>query len=227
MVRVGILALQGDVAEHRRGLADAGAEAVSVRRPADLDGVDGLVLPGGESTTVSMLLDSSGLAAPLTRAVRDGMPMFGTCAGMILLASSADDGRPDQRLLGAIDIRVRRNGYGRQAQSFECDLAVDEIDGGPVHAVFIRAPVVVSAGPGVDVLARLPGPGPGTGSAPVVCRQGHVLVSAFHPELTADRRVHQLFLSMIGARSGAGPGVAALVGGDSGRGRAIRGRLPG
>lgn len=188
---VGILALQGDVREHSEALAGLGAEPVAVRTPADLDRVDMLVLPGGESTTISLLLDSSGLLEPLRERLAGGMPAFGTCAGMILLAEEIIDGRPDQHRLGAIDISVRRNAFGRQVDSFETDIDVEGLDR-PFHAVFIRAPVVERAGPDVEVLAEVPGPG-GTGRA-VLCRRGPVLVAAFHPELSGDDRLHRLFL---------------------------------
>jgi 5'-phosphate synthase pdxT subunit len=195
--KVGILALQGDVEEHARSLVELGADAVAVRGPSDLAGVDGLVLPGGESTTMSLLLESSGLFDPIAERLRDGMPVFGTCAGMILLATRVVDGRPDQRTFGVIELRVRRNGYGRQVDSFETDLSLaGELSGlpdGPVHAVFIRAPVVEEAGPGVEVLATLPAGLPKAGS-PVLCRCGPVLVAAFHPELSGDLRIHDLFL---------------------------------
>lgn len=219
-MRIGVLALQGDVAEHRAALEAVGVDVRAVRLPAHLAGLDGIVLPGGESTTMSMLLESSGLDDPLGGALSDGLPVFGTCAGLILLARRVLDGRADQRSLGVLDAAVRRNGYGRQLQSFECDLAVAGVDGGPVHAVFIRAPRIESVGPGVEVLARLPsGPGavgaPGTTASgpaigdavavpvgdgsPVLCRQGAILVSAFHPELTGDTRLHRLFVAMVGA----------------------------
>ena len=192
-MKVGVLALQGDVAEHSAALSDCGAEPVEVRRPEDLVAVEALVLPGGESTTLSMLLDSSGLRPVIAQRLADGMPAFGTCAGMILLARDVRGGRPDQRGFDVVDIGVRRNGYGRQLESFECALTVAGVPGGPVPAVFIRAPVVERTGPGVEVLAAVDGPaGP---AAPVLCRQGPHLVSAFHPELSGDRRVHQLFLS--------------------------------
>lgn len=214
-MRVGVLSLQGDVAEHSRVLSELGVEVTAVRRSGDLSGIDAMVLPGGESTTMSMLLTSSGLFEPLAGALDGGLPVFGTCAGLILLASDVRDGRFDQRCFGAIPAVVRRNGYGRQLQSFECDLEVTGIDGGPVPGVFIRAPRIDSVGPGVEVLACLPpatgrhsggaggqGPGEGDGSAavgtPVLCRYGTVLVAAFHPELTGDTRVHQLFLAMVG-----------------------------
>jgi 5'-phosphate synthase pdxT subunit len=207
-VEVGILALQGDVAEHRAALSAIGVVPRPVRRPDDLVGLDGIVLPGGESTTMSMLLESSGLADPLGKELYAGLPVLGTCAGMILLATSAVDARSDQRQYGSIDITVRRNGFGRQLESFECDLDVPALGGGPLHAVFIRAPVVERVGPGVEVLAAIEpleahdgvadAALPASGSLPVLARQGAVLVSAFHPELTGDRRVHELFVSMIG-----------------------------
>jgi pyridoxal 5'-phosphate synthase pdxT subunit len=188
-VKVGVLALQGAFAAHARTLADLGAEPVLVRRPEHLDGVDALVLPGGESTTMSMLLESSGVADPLAERLADGMPAFGTCAGMILLGREVLGGRSDQRCYGAIDIAVRRNAFGRQVDSFEADLHVDGIDDDarPFRAVFIRAPFVERTGPGVEVLAEVDG-------HPVLCRQGPVLVAAFHPELSDDRRLHELFL---------------------------------
>jgi len=216
-VKIGVLALQGDVAEHRRALADLDVASRAVRRPTDLPGVDGIILPGGESTTMSLLLQSSGLLEPLGKEIAAGLPVFGTCAGMILLGSSVTGGRGDQVCYGAIDIGVRRNGYGRQLASFECDLDVPVIGAEPLHAVFIRAPLVESTGDGVEILATVEpstdGPdasGPGataiaglTGTAtatPVLCRQGPVLVAAFHPELTGDRRLHRLFVSTIAQR---------------------------
>jgi len=189
-VLVGVLALQGDFEDHAEALADLRVDSRRVRRPEDLDGLDGVVLPGGESTTISMLLDSSGLADPLGKELDSGLPAFGTCAGMILLASKVTDGRADQLCYGAIDLTVRRNAYGRQLQSFECDLTVPELGDRPLHAVFIRAPMVETVGDRVEVLAS-------DDSGPVLCRQGAVLASAFHPELTADRRLHELFVEMI------------------------------
>jgi len=191
-VKVGVLALQGAVAVHARTLADLGVEPIPVRRPDQLDDVEALVLPGGESTTMSMLLESSGLFDPIAERLAAGMPAFGTCAGMILLGADVLDGRPDQRSFGVVDVAVRRNAFGRQVDSFEADLAVDGIDGidepdRPFRAVFIRAPFVERAGDGVEVLATVDG-------HPVLCRSGSVLVSAFHPELSDDLRVHQLFL---------------------------------
>jgi 5'-phosphate synthase pdxT subunit len=199
-VTIGVLALQGDVREHAAALADLGEPARLVRRPSELDGLAGIVLPGGESTTLSLLLESSGLFDPLAAALGSGLPVLGTCAGMILLASDVLDGRPDQRRFNSIELTVRRNGYGRQRASFECDLDIDldGVAGEPFHAVFIRAPVVEGYGPDVEVLAALPVVPDGSGGAPspVICRQGSVLVAAFHPELTEDRRLHRLFVDM-------------------------------
>jgi len=186
---MGVLALQGDVREHVAALSALGAEVIEVRTPAQLDAVDGLVLPGGETTALSILLESSGLRPPIEERLAAGMPAFGTCAGMILLAREVLDGRPDQTSLGAIDLSVRRNAFGSQAASFEADLDVAGLDGGPVHAVFIRAPVVERAGPTVEVLARID-------DRPVLARQGPVLACAFHPELVGDLRLHDLFLTM-------------------------------
>lgn len=189
-MKVGVLALQGASARHADMLAQLGAEPVAVRTPADLAAVAAVVLPGGESTTIAMLLESSGLFAPLAERLAGGMPALGTCAGMILLGGDILDGRPDQRCFGAVDISVRRNAFGRQVDSFEADLAVAGIDGPPVHAVFIRAPVVETVGQGVEVLATVDG-------RPVLCRQGPVLVAAFHPELGDDPRLHELFLDEV------------------------------
>ncbi|MGI8755558.1 MAG: pyridoxal 5'-phosphate synthase glutaminase subunit PdxT [Acidimicrobiales bacterium] len=187
-VKVGILALQGAVAPHALAIRSLGATPVEVRTPAQLADVDALVIPGGESTTMSKLLDTSGLADPLAERLADGLPTFGTCAGMIVLAAEVLDGRPDQRCYDAVDITVRRNAFGRQVDSFEADLVVDGLDGA-FHAVFIRAPFVEEVGDAVEVLAAVDG-------HPVLCRQGPVLVSAFHPELTGDRRLHELFLHL-------------------------------
>jgi 5'-phosphate synthase pdxT subunit len=194
--RVGILALQGAVRPHAEALADIGAEPVEVRLPRQLDALDALVIPGGESTTMSFLLDSSGLRAPLAAWLRSDRPVLGTCAGMILLASEVLDGRDDQQSFGVIDLSVRRNAFGRQRDSFEADLDVRGI-GGPFHAVFIRAPFVVRTGKDVEVLAEVDG-------HPVLCRSGPVLVSSFHPELGHDRRLHALFLAAVGAGGGRG-----------------------
>jgi 5'-phosphate synthase pdxT subunit len=189
-VKVGVLALQGAFARHAGVLRHLGAEPVEVRTPAQLDDVAALVLPGGESTTMSMLLETSGLFEPIAARLAAGMPALGTCAGMILLAAEILDGRPDQRCFGAVDISVRRNAFGRQVDSFEADLAVAGVAGPPFPAVFIRAPVVERAGPGVDVMAAVAG-------KPVLCRQGPVTVAAFHPELSADPRIHAQFLEEV------------------------------
>ena len=199
---VGVLALQGDVLEHEAALRELDVVVRRVRRPSDLGGIEGLVLPGGESTTLSKLLDSSGLFVPIAEAVADGLPAFGTCAGLILLAAKVEDGRPDQRSFAALDCAVRRNGYGPQRFSFE---GVAEPVGpalragtGPLPAVFIRAPLVTEVWGDAEVLAR---EGREGGGAPVVLRQGHVLGATFHPELTPDRRVHRLFVEMVRARA--------------------------
>lgn len=202
---IGVLALQGDVREH---LAAVGAcrdvRGVPVRRPSELDAVDAIVLPGGESTTMSRLLVTFGLLEPLRARIAAGMPIYGSCAGMILLAREVLDGRPDQEQLGGLDVVVRRNAFGRQVDSFETDLTIEGIAGDPVRAVFIRAPWVESAGPGVEVLATVPRltvAGSDTGVAAgraVAVRQGPVLATAFHPELTGDLRVHALFCAMVG-----------------------------
>ncbi len=191
-----MLALQGDVREHVAALGACGAVAVAVRQPADLDGIRALVLPGGESTTMSLLLESSGLARELAARLGDGLPALGTCAGMILLARKVLDGRSDQLCFGAIDLSVRRNAFGRQLESFESDLVVAGLPGGPMHAVFIRAPLVEDVGPEVKVMARI-GLDGAMAERPVVCRQGHVTVAAFHPELAGDFRLHELLLSDI------------------------------
>ena len=190
---IGILALQGAVDLHARALARLGIDAIEVRTPAQLDVVDALVLPGGESSAISKLLVLNGLFDPLRKRLGDGMPAFGTCAGMILLASGILDGRTDQRSFAAIDIDVRRNAFGRQNDSFETELSVAGIEGDQVHAVFIRAPVVERVGEGVEVLATI------DGGRPVACRQGGVVVTSFHPELGDDLRVHELFLSGVAA----------------------------
>jgi len=188
--KVGVLALQGDVREHIAALRALGADATEIRCPGELDHLDALVLPGGESTVLSLLLSSSGLRQPLVDRLRAGLPAFGTCAGMILLARAVVDGHDGPSGLGAIDLTVRRNAFGSQAHSFEAELDVPAVEGGPVHAVFIRAPVIEVAGPDVEVLAEVDG-------RPVLARQGPVLVCAFHPELVGDLRLHQLFLQEV------------------------------
>ena len=187
-MKVGVLALQGAFARHSEVLTGLGAVPLEVRTPGDLDAVDAVVVPGGESTTMSMLLDSSGLRPSLAERLADGLPVLGTCAGMILLAVRVTDGRDDQRSFGAIDIDVRRNGYGRQVDSFEDQLSVTGLDG-PFHGVFIRAPVVERVGSDVEVLATVDG-------VPVLCREGAVLVSSFHPEMSGDGRIHERFLDL-------------------------------
>ena len=187
MLKVGVLALQGAVGRHADALTTLGVTAVAVRSTDDLAGVEALVLPGGESTTMSKLLESSGLFDPVAERLASGMPALGTCAGMILLASEVLDGRPDERCFGAVDVDVRRNAFGRQVDSFESELTVEGLEGDSFPAVFIRAPVVERVGGEVDVLAALDG-------RPVLCRQGGVTVAAFHPELSGDLRIHERFL---------------------------------
>jgi pyridoxal 5'-phosphate synthase pdxT subunit len=208
-VTIGVLDLQGDVREHVAALHEVGTSSRLVKRPDDLHGLSGLILPGGESTTLSMLLASTGLFEAVSDLLDQGMPVLGTCAGLVLLAREVLDGRPDQRSFGAVDAVVRRNGFGRQVASFETELAFGE--GPPLPAVFIRAPYVVNVGEEVDVLAtvrhRGATPEGATGSAgspesvesPVLLRQGSVLAACFHPELTGDRRVHRLFADMCAA----------------------------
>ncbi len=186
---VGVLALQGAFAAHEAALADCGARTRQVRAPTDLLGVDALVMPGGESTTMSRLLGTSGLFDHIAERLAEGLAVFGTCAGMILLSTEVLDGRPDQLSFAAIDITVRRNGYGRQVDSFEADIDVTSLDH-PFHAVFIRAPKVERVGAGVEVIAELAG-------VPVLARQGPIFVASFHPELTPDYRLHSLFLQEV------------------------------
>ena len=193
---VGVLALQGDVAEHVRALRASGAEPAAVRRPEELDRVAGLIIPGGESTTIWKLIDIFGLAEQLRKRIADGMPVFGSCAGMIMLADRLPDPASGQQTLGGIDMTVRRNAFGRQVDSFERDLDITGLDGRPYRAVFIRAPWVEEVGPGVEVLAT----DPATGRI-VAVRQGPVLATAFHPELTPDGRIHELFVNMVRERS--------------------------
>ena len=190
---IGILALQGAVDLHASALARLDIEAVMVRTPTQLDTVDALILPGGESSAMSKLLVLNGLFDPLQIRLHDGMPALGTCAGMILLATGVLDGRTDQRSFAAIDIDVRRNAFGRQNDSFETELELPEIGEVPIHAVFIRAPVVERTGAEVEVLATI------DGDRPVACRQGAVIVTSFHTELADDLRVHELFLAGVAA----------------------------
>ncbi|MDQ6797014.1 MAG: pyridoxal 5'-phosphate synthase glutaminase subunit PdxT [Actinomycetota bacterium] len=204
-MKLGVLALQGAWARHAEAVAALGAQPVEVRRPEDLAGIEAVILPGGESTTMSQLLATSGLHDVLAERLADGLPAFGTCAGMILLAKEILDGRPDQRCFGVVDVAVRRNAFGRQVDSFEAPLAVSGMAGGDFPATFIRAPVVERVGDGVEVLATIPGPERATGrgggshgeTQPVLCRQGPVLVAAFHPELSDDLRLHQAFLASL------------------------------
>jgi len=186
---IGVLGLQGAFRAHIHALADLGVEARDVRTPAHLEGVDALVMPGGESTTMSRLLTSSGLFDQIKARASEGMPIFGTCAGMILLATEVLDGRPDQRSFGVIDLTVQRNGYGRQLDSFETELDVAGLEA-PFHGVFIRAPLVAATGDAVDVLAAHEG-------VPVLVRQGRVMAASFHPELTADNRLHERFVELV------------------------------
>jgi len=191
---VGVLALQGDVREHVRALTALGAAAVPVRRESELDGVDALVLPGGESTTMDKLLRAFDLFDPVRARLRAGMPAYGSCAGMILLADRVLGGIEGQQTLGGVDVTVRRNAFGRQVESFETDLDIQGIDGS-VHGVFIRAPWVEEVGPAASVLGRGES-GPAAGRI-VAVRQGPLLVTSFHPEVTGDTRVHELFVEIV------------------------------
>ncbi len=192
---IGVLALQGDVREHLAALAECDVVARPVRRVAELAEVDALVLPGGESTTMDKLLRTFELRELLVDRLRSGMPAFGTCAGMILLADRVLDGAPDQQTLGGLDVTVRRNAFGRQVDSFEGDLELTGLEGGPLHAVFIRAPWVEQTGPDVQVLAAVPH-GPAAGRI-VAVRQHNLLATSFHPEITGDHRVHRLFVDLV------------------------------
>jgi 5'-phosphate synthase pdxT subunit len=186
---IGVLAVQGDVREHVRVLTSLGAQAHGIRRPTELTDLDGLVIPGGESTTMDKLVRAFDLFDPLRALIAGGLPVYGSCAGMIMLADRIAEGRPDQQTLGGLDITVRRNAFGRQVDSFEEDIEFAGLEGGPVRAVFIRAPWVEDAGDGVDVLARAAG-------RIVAVRQGALLATSFHPEVTGDTRVHELFVGM-------------------------------
>ena len=187
-MKVGVLALQGAYASHLKTFASLGVEALEVRTPEDLEKVDRLVIPGGESTTISMLLDSNGIRGPIQESISEGMPVFGTCAGMIVLATEVLDGRDDQKPLGAIDITVRRNAFGRQVDSFESEIEVIGLDE-PFPSVFIRAPIVESIGEGVEVFSRVD-------EKIVLCGTDSILVASFHPELSNDGRIHEMFLSL-------------------------------
>lgn len=200
-LHVGVLALQGDVREHLRALASLGVTASAVRRPSELAAVDGLVLPGGESTTMAKLARTFDLLEPLRQRVQDGMPTFGTCAGMILLADRIQDGVAGQETIGGLDITVRRNAFGRQVDSFEGPVDVEGLDS-PVHGVFIRAPWVEQVGDGVEVLAR-------AGGKIVAVRQGSLLATSFHPEVGGDARVHGLFVRLVEQHLSKATGVAS------------------
>ncbi len=193
--RVGVLALQGDVREHARVLADLGARVTLVRRVSELAEVDGLVLPGGESSVIDKLSRAFDLRDPIRDAIAAGMPMYGTCAGLILLADRLADGISGQQTFGGLDVTVRRNAFGGQVESFETDLDVPELGGDPVHAAFIRAPLVEDVGPGATVLASLPDGGV------VAVAQGDLLGTAFHPEVTGDDRFHRRFLANVAGRA--------------------------
>jgi 5'-phosphate synthase pdxT subunit len=201
---IGVLALQGATEPHLRALAAVGCDARSILMPADLVAVQAVVMPGGESTTMGKLLDTNGLREPLRTRLLDGMPAFGTCAGLILLATNVVDGRADQESLGVLDLDVRRNAFGRQVDSFETDLDVPLLDGPPLHAVFIRAPWVERTGADVEVLAEVD-------DHPVLVRQGPVLASSFHPELTEDHRLHGLFAAMVVDAAGTSIGAPEVT----------------
>ncbi|WP_371176818.1 pyridoxal 5'-phosphate synthase glutaminase subunit PdxT [Buchananella felis] len=197
---IGVLALQGDFREHAAMLESLGARVVKVRRPSELAGLDGIVLPGGESTTMIKLLDAFELEQPLREAIAAGLPAYGSCAGLILLADRLEDGIEGQRTLGGLDVTARRNSFGRQVDSSEAWLSAPglgaDVAAGqdPVHAVFIRAPWIEQTGPGVEVLASVETP---AGQRAVAVRQGHLLATSFHPEVSSDTRVHGLFLEMV------------------------------
>ncbi|RGC67290.1 Glutamine amidotransferase subunit PdxT [Micromonospora sp. MW-13] len=194
---IGVLALQGDVREHLGALAGVGADARPVRRPGELDSVDGLVIPGGESTTISKLADIFEMREPIDKRIAAGMPVYGSCAGMIMLATEVLDGRPDQRGFAGIEMTVRRNAFGRQVDSFEAPVQIAGVADGAFHAVFIRAPWVERVGPGVEVLGRVTdGPAP---DRIVAVRQGSLLATSFHPELTGDLRLHRYFVDLVRA----------------------------
>ena len=190
-LRVGVLAIQGDVREHARVLTELGAEVTLVRRPAELAAVDGLVLPGGESSAIDKLSRAFGMQAPIRAAIAAGMPMYGTCAGLILLADRITDGIVGQETFGGLDVTVKRNAFGGQSESFETNLDVPVLGAAPVHAVFIRAPLVEQQGPDVETLAAL------DDGRVVAVRQGALIGTAFHPEVTGERRFHELFLETV------------------------------
>jgi len=193
---IGVFALQGDVREHLRMLDSLGARAIGVRRPAEFEQCHGLVIPGGESTTMFKLARTFDLFEPIRQQIKEGLPVFGTCAGMIMLADRVEDGTPDQETLGGLDITVRRNAFGRQVDSFEGDLDFAGLDE-TVHAIFIRAPWVESTGPGVEALARIDH-GPAAGRI-VAVRQGSLMATSFHPEVGGDDRIHRMFVDLVTA----------------------------
>ena len=194
-MNIGVLALQGDVREHLSALAESDVLARPIRRPEELDDVQALVIPGGESTTMSNLAVAFGLLDPIRKRIADGMPVYGSCAGMIMLAARVLDGRGDQETFHGIEMTVRRNAFGRQVDSFEADVAIEDVAGGDFHAVFIRAPWVEEIADEVRVLGRVSA-GPAAGRI-VAVRQGNLLATAFHPELTGDLRVHRYFVEMV------------------------------
>lgn len=198
MTRIGVLALQGDFREHIRAVERLGAMAHAVRLPHQLEGVDGLIVPGGESTVMGKLMVEYGLAQPLRERIAAGIPVWGTCAGMILLARETDNALAGQPLLAAMHIRVLRNAFGTQRESFETELRIPALGERPVHAVFIRAPAVESVGPEVEILARLDDGGDAGRGTIVAVREGSLLATAFHPEVTGDLRFHDYFLGMVG-----------------------------
>ncbi|MFZ1374021.1 pyridoxal 5'-phosphate synthase glutaminase subunit PdxT [Nostocoides sp.] len=195
MTRIGVLSVQGDVREHLQALESAGAEAIRVRRPEEVERIDALVIPGGESTVMDKLVRAFGLFEPLRERLAQGMPAYGSCAGMIMLADRIEDGRADQQTLGGLDITVRRNAFGRQVDSFEEDLHIRALGPQPLRAVFIRAPWVEHVGASVEVLARVE-TGPAAGRI-VAVRQGPLLATSFHPEVTGDHRVHAYFIDVV------------------------------
>jgi 5'-phosphate synthase pdxT subunit len=195
--RIGVLAVQGAVREHVEAIREVGAEPVEVRLPKDLVDIDALILPGGESTAMRRLIDAYGLREPIAALARRGAPMLGTCAGMILLSQRLDGG--EEPYFDLLDLQVRRNGYGRQLDSFEADMDVPALGDEPLHGIFIRAPLVTDVGARVEVLARDPD------GHPVAVRQGRVLATAFHPELTGDRRLHRLLADLVAEAAAANP----------------------
>lgn len=193
-MKVGVLALQGDVREHLRALQDCGVEAVSVRRAEEIEAIDALVLPGGESTTIAHLAQTFGVFDLISKRIKSGLPVYGSCAGMILLADRVLDAPEDQRTFGGMDITVRRNAFGRQVDSFEIDIAIEGLTNSTMRAVFIRAPWVEQIGAGVQVLSSVTREGV---RHPVAVRQGHMLATSFHPELTDDNRIHRYFVHEV------------------------------